>query len=77
MKLENAAQAAGWKQAVSAFQGDGQRYARYVLLEKLAPAYRQIMANTADSPIMDIFKTFAPRTETGGALQATSAQGNQ
>jgi regulator of protease activity HflC (stomatin/prohibitin superfamily) len=77
VKFENAAQAAGWKQAVSAFQGDGMRYARFVLLEKLAPAYRQIMVNTADSPIMDIFKTFAPQPETRGPQKATTAQGNQ
>jgi len=63
VKLENEAQAAGWKQAIAAFQGDGLRYARYVLLEKMAPAYRQIMANTADSPLMNIFDAFAPRSE--------------
>ena len=68
VKLENAAQAAGWKQAVAAFQGDGLRYARFVLLEKMAPAYRQIMANTADSPIMDIFKDF--RAAAGNARPA-------
>jgi regulator of protease activity HflC (stomatin/prohibitin superfamily) len=72
VKLENVAQAAGWKEAVAAFQGDGHRYARYVLLEKMAPAYRQIMANTADSPIMDIFKSFEPQPETRGP-QKTSA----
>jgi hypothetical protein len=77
VKLENAAQAAGWKQAVAAFQGDGLRYARYVLLEKMAPAYRQIMANTADSPIMDIFKSFDARPETRGPQKTSAVQENK
>lgn len=63
VEFNNAAEAAGWKRAVEAFGGDGQRFARYVLLGKLAPAYRSIMANTADSPIMDIFKAFNAHDE--------------
>ncbi len=58
VKLQNAAEAAGWKNAVLAFGGDGQKYSRYVLLQKMSSSYRRIMANTADSPIMDIFKSF-------------------
>lgn len=60
--FQNEAEAAGWKQSVSAFEGDGLKYARYVLYQKIAPSYKTIMANTADSPIMDIFKTFAAPT---------------
>ncbi len=54
----NEAEAAGWKQAVSAYQGDGNSYARWVLLRKLAPSFKQMMVNTADSPLMHIFEEF-------------------
>ena len=56
--FQNEAEAAGWKRAVEAFHGDGNQYARYVLLQKMAGAYRKIMVNTADSPIMRIFDSF-------------------
>ncbi len=56
--LENAAEAAGWAKAIDALGGDGDAYARFVLYQKLAPAYRSIMTNTADSPLMDIFRNF-------------------
>ena len=56
--FQNQAEAAGWKKAVEAFGGDGEAYAKYVLYQKLAPAFRSIMTNTADSPLMDIFKGF-------------------
>ncbi|MEK6248417.1 MAG: hypothetical protein N2C12_09580, partial [Planctomycetales bacterium] len=58
VKFDNEAKAAGWREAVIAFDGDGKAYARWVLLEKMAPAYRQIMTNSSDSPLMDIFKEF-------------------
>jgi len=58
--FQNEAEAAGWKRAVEAFSGDGSQYARYVLYQKMAVAYREIMVNTADSPIMKIFESFAP-----------------
>jgi regulator of protease activity HflC (stomatin/prohibitin superfamily) len=58
IEFANAAEAAGWKKAVDAFGGDGDEYARYVLLKKLAPSYRSMMINTADSPIMDIFRQY-------------------
>ncbi|MCI0361183.1 MAG: hypothetical protein L0211_22105, partial [Planctomycetaceae bacterium] len=50
--------AAGWKKAVAAFGGSGDEYARWSLLKKLAPAYRNMMVNTHDSPIMDIFRQY-------------------
>ncbi len=59
IEFNNQADAAGWKKAVEAFGGEGAEYARYVLNRKLAPAYRKIMANTEDSPIMKIFESFA------------------
>ncbi len=59
VQFENEAAAAGWKESVAAFNGDGAAYARYVLYQKMATAYRKIMVNTADSPIMKIFDSFA------------------
>jgi regulator of protease activity HflC (stomatin/prohibitin superfamily) len=56
--LENAAEAAGWQKAIEALGGDGDAYARFVLYQKLAPAFRSIMTNTADSPLMEIFRNF-------------------
>ena len=35
-------------------------FARYVLYQKLAPGYRSIMTNTADSPLLDVFRRFSP-----------------
>ncbi len=55
--FRNEAEAAGWKQAVEAFGGDGNAFARYVLYKALAPGYNSIMVNTADSPMMDVFGT--------------------
>lgn len=60
IRFQNEADAAGWKTAVEAFSGDGGKFAQFVLLQKLAPSYRRIMANTADSPIMKFFESFAP-----------------
>lgn len=56
--FQNKAEAAGWKRSVEAFSGDGDQFARYVLLQKLSPSYRRLMINTADSPIMRIFDLF-------------------
>lgn len=58
VQFGNKASAAGWQKAVRSFGQDGAAYARWVLLKKLAPSYRQMMVNTADSPIMDIFRQF-------------------
>lgn len=59
VRFDNEAEAAGWKKAVEAFGGDGQSYAQYVLFQKLSSSYQRIMVNTADSPIMKIFDSFA------------------
>lgn len=64
IQFQNAADAAGWKKAVEAFDGDGQAFARYVLYQKLAPGFQSIMTNTADSPLMRVFDNFAGREAT-------------
>ena len=58
IRLDNAADASGWKRSVEAFGNNGGQYAQYVLYQKLSSAYRKIMVNTADSPIMKIFESF-------------------
>lgn len=80
--FENEADAAGWKRAVAALGADGEAYARYVLYQKLAPGYRSIMTNTADSPLMDVFRNFADgsqtppqATPTVGTNQTSSSDG--
>lgn len=60
--FQNEAEAAGWRRAVEAM-GDGESFARYVLFQKLAPGYRSIMTNTADSPLMEVFRTFLPEEQ--------------
>jgi uncharacterized membrane protein YqiK len=60
IEFQNEAEAAGWRKAVAAFSNDGDEYARWSLLKKLAPAYRSMMVNTSDSPIMDIFRQYEP-----------------
>lgn len=73
VQLENTAEAAGWDRAVEAFGGDGGQYAQYVLFEKLAGAYRNMMVNTADSPIMKIFESFNNGAAAGAKRPATPA----
>lgn len=61
-RFNNEAEAAGWKAAVEAFEGNGSEYARNLLLKKLAGSYKQIMVNTADSPLMKAFELMATPT---------------
>lgn len=61
--FENEADAAGWKKAVEALGNDGEAFARYTLYQKLAPGYRSIMTNTADSPLMDVFRSFTGKEQ--------------
>lgn len=56
--FENEAEAAGWKKTVEAYDGSGDEFARWVMLKKRAPSYRQMMINTADSPLMEIFEEY-------------------
>lgn len=58
IRFDNAAEAAGWKKAIAAFENDGDAYARWVMLRKLAPSFRQMMVNTADSPLMKLFEDY-------------------
>lgn len=58
INFENAAEAAGWQKSVEAYDGSGDEFARWVMLKKIAPSFRQMMVNTADSPLMDIFTEF-------------------
>jgi regulator of protease activity HflC (stomatin/prohibitin superfamily) len=54
----NRAEAAGWQKSIEAFGGDGHEFARWTLYKKLAPAFKSMMINTENSPLMDVFKTF-------------------
>jgi len=65
VRFQNEAEAAGWKQSVTAFGGEGAAFARYTLYKKMAAAYREIMVNTKDSPIMQIFQSFNAPGESG------------
>lgn len=58
IEFQNQADAAGWKKAIDALGGDGEAFARYVLFQKLGPSYKSMTINTADSPLMDIFRNF-------------------
>lgn len=71
VRFDNEAEAAGWKKAVEAFAGDGHGFAQYVLYQKLSASYRKIMVNTADSPIMKVFDSFAKPT-TGNSVRTTT-----
>ena len=70
--FENEADAAGWRRAVEAFDGNGREYAQYEMYQKLAAAYRRIVVNTADSPIMRMFDQLGERP-TPAAAPATLA----
>jgi regulator of protease activity HflC (stomatin/prohibitin superfamily) len=59
VEFKNKAEAAGWRRSVEAFSGNGGLFAQFIMYQKLSAAYRNIMVNTADSPIMKIFESFA------------------
>lgn len=63
VNLENASEAAGWKRAVEAFGGDGEAFAKYVLFQKLAPAFQTILANSSDSALMEVFNVLKHKPE--------------
>ncbi|MFO0947926.1 MAG: SPFH domain-containing protein [Planctomycetota bacterium] len=58
IRLNNEAEVSGLRASVEAFAGNGFLFAQQVLLQRLAPSYKQIMANTSDSPIMKVFEQF-------------------
>ena len=68
IRFDNEAEAAGWRKSVEAFSGEGNEFARWVFLKKIAPAFRSMMVNTADSPLMDMFGNFG---ESGSAPAET------
>lgn len=67
INFQNEAEAAGWAKSVEAYDGDGDQYARWVMLKKLAPSFQKMMVNTADSPLMDIFREFSSDAGEGEA----------
>lgn len=67
IRFDNEAEAAGWRKSVEAFSGEGNEFARWVFLKKIAPAFRSMMVNTADSPLMDMFGNFEESTEASKA----------
>lgn len=75
VEFNNKAEAAGWKKSVEAFSGDGGEFARYTMYQKLAGAYQKMMINTANSPIMDIFKQFEVSGNPPPQSQQTEASG--
>src|SRR5690606_3183744 len=58
IRFNNEAEASAWKEGIGAFNGDGNAYARNVLLQKLGQGYTDIMVNTGDSPLMKIFEEY-------------------
>ena len=58
IEFANQAEAAGWQKSIAAFGGNGNEFARWTLYKKLAPAFRSMMINTDNSPLMDVFKAF-------------------
>jgi hypothetical protein len=67
IKFQNEAEAAGWRKSVEAFAGSGEMFARWTMLKKLAPAFRQMVVNTADSPLMEFFKEYNVSTQPAGS----------
>jgi hypothetical protein len=63
--FRNTADASGWKKAVESLKGDGNSYARFVLYQRLAPSFKQMTVNTADSPLMEVFRQFGRKEEEG------------
>ena len=74
IEFQNEAEAAGWKKAVAAFAGDGDEYARWTMLKKLAPAFRNMMVNTNDSPIMEIFREYQQQQMKPAGTVRTAAE---
>jgi regulator of protease activity HflC (stomatin/prohibitin superfamily) len=75
INFENEAEAAGWQKSVEAYDGSGDEFARWVMLKKLAPSFRQMMVNTADSPLMDIFNEFNNVSSSGDKSEKPSDDG--
>jgi hypothetical protein len=74
IEYQNEAEAAGWKKAVASFANDGDEFARWTMLKKLAPAFRNMMVNTNDSPIMEIFREYQQQQKPASTVK--TATGN-
>jgi regulator of protease activity HflC (stomatin/prohibitin superfamily) len=66
IRFNNKAELAGLATRVQAFGGDGTALAQNLLIGKLAPAFRTILANS-DGPLMELFGQFARPSEPGKA----------
>ena len=62
IRYNNKAELAGLATRVQAFDGDGTALAQNLLIGKLAPAFRTILANS-DGPLMELFGQFARLSE--------------
>ena len=71
VKFANEAEAAGWQRSIKAFGNNGNEFARWTLYKKLAPAFQEMMVNTQDSPLMDVFKTFDSKRQWATAPEKT------
>ena len=73
IRLQNEAEISGVKASVAAYDGNGYLFAQQVLWERIAPACRNIMTNSADSPILRIFDRIqsVPTTPQKNAPQVT------
>jgi len=72
VRFANQAEAAGWQKSIEAFSGNGTEFARWTLYKKLAPAFRSMMINTENSPLLDVFKAFDSK-QTRAAVPAVSS----
>ena len=74
MRAKNRAELAGLAARVKAFGGDGSAVAQNILLGKLAPAFRTIMAST-EGPLMELFGQFngMGKTRSAATPAATTA----
>jgi hypothetical protein len=75
IKFANQAEAAGWQKSVAAFSGNGNEFARWTMYKKLAPAFRSMMINTENSPLLDVFKAF--ESKQGGVPASPAAASHQ
>jgi hypothetical protein len=76
IKFANQAEAAGWQKSVAAFSGNGDEFARWTLYKKMAPAFRSMMINTENSPLLDVFKAFDSKRSGASVSPASPAPTN-
>ena len=74
--FENQAAAAGWKRSAEAL-GNGDALAKYTLYQRLAPGFRSIMTNTANSPLMEVFKSLSAPSPASAEAAPTEEIANE